>query len=44
MGNAVFRKSLNETAEELKKGSSIAKVLLDTQKLYPPVVSDDLGG
>lgn len=39
MGNVVFRKSLNETAEELKKGSSIAKVLTSYTKLYPPVVS-----
>lgn len=39
MGNVVFRKSLNETAEELKKGSSIAKVLTAYTKLYPPVVS-----
>jgi type IV pilus assembly protein PilC len=39
MGNVVFRKSLNETAEELKKGSSIAKVLISYPELYPPVVS-----
>jgi len=39
MGNAVFRKSLNETAEELKKGSSISKVLISYPKLYPPVVA-----
>ncbi len=39
MGNVVFRKSLNETAEELKKGSSIAKVLTKYTKLYPPVVA-----
>lgn len=39
IGNVVFRASLDKTAEELKKGSSIAKVLMSTPKLYPPVVS-----
>ncbi len=39
MGNAIFRKSLEETAEELKKGSSIAKVLTRYTRLYPPVVA-----
>ncbi len=39
IGNVVFRASLEKTAEELKKGSGIAKVLMTTPKLYPPVVS-----
>lgn len=39
IGNVVFRQSLERTAEELKKGSSVAKVLMTTPKLYPPVVS-----
>ncbi|MEK7631298.1 MAG: type II secretion system F family protein, partial [Patescibacteria group bacterium] len=39
IGNAVFRASLEKTAEELKKGSSISKVLITTPKLYPPVVA-----
>ncbi len=39
IGNVVFRQSLERTAEELKKGSSVAKVLMTSPKLYPPVVS-----
>lgn len=39
IGNVIFRASLEKTAEELKKGSGIAKVLMTTPKLYPPVVS-----
>lgn len=39
IGNVVFRTSLERTAEELKKGSSIAKVLMTSPQLYPPVVS-----
>lgn len=39
IGNVVFRGALERTAEELKKGSSIAKVLIATPQLFPPVVS-----
>ena len=39
IGNVAFRESLQRTAEELKKGSSIAKVLMTTHQLNPPVVS-----
>lgn len=39
IGNVVFRASLDRTADELKKGSSIAKVLMASPQLYPPVVS-----
>lgn len=39
IGNVIFRNSLTQTAEELKKGSGIANTLMHYPKLYPPVVS-----
>lgn len=39
IGNVIFRDSLEKTANELKKGSSIASVLALNPNLYPPIVS-----
>jgi type IV pilus assembly protein PilC len=39
IGNVIYRESLNRTADELKKGASIAKILGVYPKLYPPVVT-----
>jgi type IV pilus assembly protein PilC len=39
LGNVIYRESLNRTADELKKGASISKILGAYPKLYPPVVT-----
>ncbi|MFA6587770.1 MAG: type II secretion system F family protein [Patescibacteria group bacterium] len=39
IGNVIFKDALTKTADELKKGSSIASVLGSTPILFPPIVT-----
>jgi type IV pilus assembly protein PilC len=39
IGNVIYRESMQKTAEELKKGASIAKTMEKFHFLFPPVVT-----